>query len=204
VENEDAPFSLENAWDHLHDLLGLTLRLFGGVGDIAAQLILRRQTRIEILRWLAPLEAWARRLLLVEALRRQAPNDPPVLSAKATLASTYADKPAPALAEDAAHWRVTFNMGLGPARSRPPAFTQKRAQAIGHNAIPLARRLEALRRLIIDSERYVQRLVRRAHHAPARTRRAFAPYRHRGFAVETMLKETQREVDRALAVLNSS
>jgi hypothetical protein len=204
VENEDAPFSLENAWDHLDHLLALTLNLFGGVADIAASLFLRRQTRVEILQWLAPLEAWARRLLLIEALRRPAPNDPPPFAAAATLATEYADKPAPALAENPAQWRVRFNIGLGSASATKPAFTQRRASSISYNAVALAKRLEALRRLIADRERYVQRLARRAHIAPTRTRRAFAPYRHRALCVETALKEAQREVDHALTALNTS
>jgi hypothetical protein len=76
----DAPTSREDAWAHLFDIIAMVIALFGTPAAIAAQRLLRRATRIEIPHWLAPLEALARRLLLLEAAElppRNAMRDAP-------------------------------------------------------------------------------------------------------------------------------
>jgi hypothetical protein len=186
----------------------MMLAIFGGCAAAVAQrLILTRANRIQILQWLAPLEAVARRLLLIEALKLPAPNAPAPFIRSAKLASAYADRPHPDLPESAEAWRVRFHIGIGPAsRPRLPAqnVASGAASPVQFNAIALARRMEALRRLFGQREAYARRLALRVHHAGARARKAFAPYRHRATAVRTLMRTVQREADLALAALNSS
>jgi hypothetical protein len=176
------------------------------VAAVAERLILTRAGRIEILQWLAQIEAAARRLILLEALNLPPPNAPPPFVPQAKLATTYADKPQPGLPEDPAQWNVRFHVWSAantPARNTV-GVQAARTDLIQHNAIPLARRMEALRRLFDQREAYAQRLALRVHHARARALKVFAPYRHRATAVQTLLRQVQGQVDLALGALNSS
>jgi hypothetical protein len=168
--------------------------------------MLPRAARIQILQWLAPLEAQARRLLVLEALKLPAPNQPPPFIPKGKLANAYADKPAPDLPADETQWRVRFHVWSGGAAKpgRAPGIPNARSYPVSYNALPLARRIEALRRVFDQRDLYAARLAVRLHHAPAQARKAFAPYRHRATAVQTLLRQTQDQVDLALAALNSS
>ena len=74
---DDEPFDLETAWAGLQHAIGMLLAVVGGCAlAVAERMILTRAARTEILQWLAPLEAFARRLLVVEALNLPAPNQP--------------------------------------------------------------------------------------------------------------------------------
>lgn len=209
----DDPFTLERAWAQLGDLIAMMLTLFGAPAAIAARLILGRDARKHILQWLAPLEAAARRLLLIEALQHPAPNAPAPFFPRGRLASAYADTPAPDLPPDEKDWRVRFNIGLAAAPAKRVAietdehsvfFATPRSAPISLNAAPLARRFEALRRLISDRDALVAALARRAHQAPERAARRFAPYRRAARPVQALLSDIQQETDRALVALNSS
>jgi hypothetical protein len=204
---DDEPFELETAWAALQHAIMCMLAIFGGVAAVAERLILTRAGRIEILQWLAQIEAAARRLILLEALNLPPPNAPPPFIPQAKLATTYADKPQPELPEDPAQWNVRFHVWSA-ARSSEGAKTigiqAARSDAIQHNAIPLARRMEALRRLFDQRHAYAQRLALCVHHARARALKVFAPYRHRATAVQTLLRQVQGQVDLALGALNSS
>ncbi len=173
---------------------------------VAERLILTRAARIEILQWLAPLEAEARRLLVLEALKLPAPNQPPPFVPKGKLATAYADKPAHDLPEDETQWRVRFHVwsGGGARQGRTSGVQTTRTYPVTFNALSLASRIAALRRVFDQREISAARLASRLHHAPERARKAFAPYRHKATAVQTLLRRTQQEVDLALAALNSS
>ncbi|MEJ0024202.1 MAG: hypothetical protein WDN76_12915 [Alphaproteobacteria bacterium] len=75
MEDEE-PFTLEAAWADLQHGVAVMLAAFGCALAIAERLILPRKARIDILQWLAPLEATGRRLVLLEALKLPAPNQP--------------------------------------------------------------------------------------------------------------------------------
>jgi len=176
-----------------------------GAAALAQRLLLRREKRIEILQWLAPLEALARRLLLLEALALPAPNAPAPFFKKGKLASSYADRPAPELPEDAEQWRVRFHVWtVASAGKSPLAVQTARTRPLNLNAIPLAKRIEALRRLYDQRSVYARRLADRLHQGVGRARRAFAPYRHVATPVRSLLREAQREVEIGLLRLNTS
>ncbi|MEJ0023001.1 MAG: hypothetical protein WDN76_05860 [Alphaproteobacteria bacterium] len=205
---DDEPFDIAFSWADLQHAIAMMLAALGGCAlAVAERLILTRKARIEILQWLAPIEAVARRLLLLEALKLPPPNEPPPFMPRGKLASAYADKPEAELSGDAGQWRVRFNIGIA---SAPPktasggAMQALRSHPIQFNAIALARRIEAVRRLFDQREMYARRLALRVHRAPARARKAFAPYRHRATAVQTLLRETQQQVDLAFDRLNTS
>ncbi len=206
MEDEDS-FDIEIARSGLQHAIARMLGAFGGAAAIAASLILPRATRVHILQWLAPIEALARRLLLIEAMALPAPNQPAPFIPRGKLANAYADRPAADLPDESENWRVRFNIGIASA----PARTEKvgvaptaTSHAIEFNALPLARRIEAVRRLFEKRALYARRLALRLHRAPTRARKAFAPYRHRATAVQTLMRRTQREADLALARLNTS
>ncbi len=206
---DDEPFTLEAAWADLQHRIAMMLGAFGGCAlAIAERLILPRKARIEILQWLAPLEAAARRLILLEALKLPAPNQPAPFIPKGKLASAYADKPEAELAEDETKWRVRFHVWTAgvPSANKNKALGKPAVQSypIQYNAVPLARRVEALRRLFDQREIYAKRLAQRLHHAPKQARKAFAPYRHRATVVLTLMRRVQHEVDLALGALNTS
>ncbi len=204
---DDEPFDLEATWADLQHAIAMMIAAVGCALAIAERLILPRKARIEILQWLAPIEAAARRLLVLDALKLPAPNQPPPFIPRAKLATAYADKPEAELPEDETKWTVRFHVWSAAAPSMnklaaaPPAV---RSHAIRFNAIPLAKRVEALRRLFDQREAYAKRLAQRLHHAPARARKVFAPYRHRATAVLTLMRRVQQQVDLALAALNTS
>jgi hypothetical protein len=204
---DDEPFDLETAWADLqHAMCALLAIVGGGALALAERLILPRDARIQILQWLAPLEALARRLLLIEALKLPPPNQPAPFVPKGKLANAYADRPQAELPDDAEQWRVRFHVWSAKASSAPRAAgaSAVRSYGVPYNAIPLARRVEALRRLFAQRALYARRLANSLRAAPARARKAFGPYRYRATAVLTLMRRTQTEADHALAALNSS
>jgi hypothetical protein len=205
---DDEPFSIEEAWAGLQDAISALLVTAGGCAAALADcLMLPRAMRMQILQWLAPAEALARRLILLEALNLPASNQPAPFVPKGRLANAYADRPAAELPADVSEWRVRFHVwspNTPPRKAKISAQQAVRSHPIQYNAIPLARRVEALRRVYDQRALYARRLAQRLHHAPARARKAFGPYRYRATAVLTLMRRTQTEVDRALVALNSS
>lgn len=203
---EKEPFTLEAGWAQLCYLAQFLFRLFATPAELAAQMILRREKRREILQWLAPLEAAARRLILLAALELPAPNAP-ALASPCGFGAAFRDRPAPLLPENAEDWRVQFHVfrvsetAPAPGRPRP-----RGAPGIRYDAIALARRIEALRRVLDDRVAAVRLLARRLADrvlgAPrqirARVARWFAPYRYKRGGVAWLLSAVQREVDVAL------
>jgi hypothetical protein len=144
--------------------------------------------------------------VLLEALKLPPPNAPPTFVPQAKLATTYADKPQAELPEESEKWNVRFHVWTAgtPTTNKIGANQPARSHSVQFNALPLARRVEALRRLFDQREAYAQRLALRVHYAISRARKVFAPYRHRAVPVQTLLRQAQAEVDLALAAVNSS
>jgi hypothetical protein len=66
-----------------------------------------------------------------------------------------------------------------------------------YNALPLARRIEALRRVLDNPDPAVQRLVRLLAARRSDLVRAFRPYRPPGGPAHTALSQTQNALDLA-------
>jgi hypothetical protein len=210
---DDEPFTLEAAWDNLRYLAQFLFSLFATPAALAAQMLLSKAKRVEILQWLAPLEAAARRLILLEALTLPAPNAPAPPAPCGFIGNTYADRTLPDFPENAEDWRVHFHVFRA---SKPsPAPQDKRTHSacgIRYDAIALARRIEALRRVLENREAAVRQLAARVlgvqphmkAQVMARVERCFAPYRHKPGGARSLLPAVQREADLALARLNSS
>jgi hypothetical protein len=191
MEDGEEPFTLLAAWEQVKVLLGFITALFGAPGALAAQLYLRAATRLEILQWLAPLEALARRLLAIEALALPPPNMPPPRTRlrDAPVDGALREPALPAAAAaDPETWRVVFNLWPG---ARAGAHTPARAHTAApegdppllRNALSLARRIEALRRLAEAPEHALRRMA-----ALLAARRAEAAARFTNYAPRKRLR----------------
>jgi hypothetical protein len=195
----DEPTSREDRWRYLADMVTMVITLFGTPAALAAMRILRRATRIEILHWLAPLEALARRLLLLEAAALAPRNAPPARALiRGRLANALRDTPAPS--DDPAHWRVCFSLWPHGAHHHARRETHSVSQPspqIKETALAFAKRLEALSRLVRDRQPHVLRMAKLLAARRETAFTAFAPFHFPG-PVRTVLEETQTEVDEAL------
>jgi hypothetical protein len=199
------PFSLQDAWQHVGDLYATIVSLFGAPFEIATQFILMRQNRRDILAWLGPVEALARRLLLLKALTMPKPNDAPPKALPGRITIAFADRQIEDIHPKSAEWRVRFNvMPMGAVRrkrrtdSGADATADARGGDINFNALPLARRLEALRRVLENPQPALARLCRLIATKREAVEAAFRPYRARANTVQTALSDAQRELDHAL------
>ncbi|MES1204276.1 MAG: hypothetical protein ABUS57_22775 [Pseudomonadota bacterium] len=199
------PFSLQDAWQNVGDLYATIVSLFGAPFEIATQFILMRQNRRDILAWLGPVEALARRLLLLKALTMPKPNDAPPKALPGRIVTAFADRKIEDIHPDAVKWRVRFNvMPIGALSRKPPAESgaepgaDRRGGEINFNALPLARRLEALRRVLENPAPALARLCRLIATKREAVEAAFRPYRPPAKAVQTALGDAQREIDLAL------
>jgi hypothetical protein len=112
--------------------------------------------------------------------------------------------------EDSSRWRVNFR--VLPYVRRPnfidgaganPALHDRRGGALTYNAIALARRIEALSRVVDNPDPAVKRLARLLATRRDDIVRAFRPYRPPGGPARDALGNTQNALDLAFA-LNSS
>jgi hypothetical protein len=159
-----------------------------------------------MLSWLAPIEAFARRVLLLAALKEPTPNLPEPTRRGEAIVSAMRDTPPPDLPDNPADWRAVFSewpSGVGFPRKE---CADKRLRACTRftefNAYPLARRIEALVRLARDPRAAIKRMARKIAARRNWLLYAFSRYRHDARPVQTLLMEVQREVDTAL--LNTS
>jgi hypothetical protein len=202
---EREQFSLQDAWQYVGELYGSIVALFGAPFEIATQFILMRQNRRDILAWLGPVEALARRLLLLKALTMPKPNDAPPKALPGRIVIAFADRAIEDIHTDSVKWRVRFNvMPMGAmrrkARSEAAAATSadQRGGDINFNALPLARRLEALRRVLENPQPALARLCRLIATKREAVAAAFRTYRAPASTVQTALADAQRELDLAL------
>ncbi|MES1203766.1 MAG: hypothetical protein ABUS57_20210 [Pseudomonadota bacterium] len=199
------PFSLQDAWQNVGDLYATIVSLFGAPFEIATQFILMRQNRRDILAWLGPVEALARRLLLLKALTMPKPNDAPPKASPGRVTIAFADRQIEDIHPKSTEWRVRFNVMPMGALSRKPRTdsgaapgADRRGGEINFNALPLARRLEALRRVLENPAPALARLCRLIATKREAVEAAFRPYRPPANAVQTALSDAQRELDLAL------
>ena len=162
-------------WRAARAWLAETLRCFGGPAAIAAAAALGAAFK----RRLVQLEAVVAKLLLIEAAR--IPSLAPVRAAAARVRRAL-QRALPA--EDPARpetWRVRFvpRLGAAPGRRMPPPRPSRAVIPAQAKSRALARRLEALRRVLADPRRAVASLARRL---AALAAAAFAAARRLAFA----------------------
>ncbi len=195
------PFSLQDAWQGVGDLYAAIVALFGAPFALAERLMLVRKSRREILEWLGPVEALARRLLLLKALTMPKPNEPPAKVLPGKLIIAFSDRPIGDIHPDSAQWRVRFNVmpfGVLRGKRREDSCADRRGGDINFNALPLARRLEALRRTLENPAPAVARLCRLPAAKREEVESAFRPYRPRATCARSALDDAQREIGLAL------
>jgi hypothetical protein len=205
MSDDHPPFTLERAWEDLRYAVAMILTLFGGPADIAARKMLLNRTRQEILIWLAPIEAMARRILLLAALKLPTLNPTARLKRGAPIVNAMRDTPLPTLSDNPADWRVLFSDWPCASGASTERQTERRgrdgsgaARFCDYNAYPLARRIEALVRLVQHPAASIERMARKITVRRAHLCFAFGRYRHNAMPVETLLKEVQTHVDAAL------
>ncbi len=195
------PFSLQQAWQNVGELYAWIVSLFGAPFAIAERLMLVRKSRREILSWLGPVEALARRLLLLKALTMPTPNDAPRKVFPGRLLIAFADRPIENIHPESAKWRVRFCVmphGVLRGKRNTEPGADRRGGDINFNALPLARCLEALRRVLENPAPAVARLARLIATQREAVAAAFRPYRPRATCVRFALDDAQRQIDLAL------
>ncbi|MGE3303096.1 MAG: hypothetical protein AB7M12_08270 [Hyphomonadaceae bacterium] len=194
-------FELEQAWAQLSAMIGWVAALFGAPAEIAARLAFLKKDRQDFLSWLAPLEALARRLLFIEAAALPALNAAVHFTPAGRIANAYRDAQPAELDGESARWRVMFRVGPRKPAGQPASSRREKAVRVRpdplYNAIPLARRLEALARLAQNRAAIVRALARKLQARPAHVARAFAPYRHPARHCAEALGEAQEHADAA-------
>ncbi len=194
------PFDLQDAWQHVGDMYAWIVSLFGAPFDIAERLLLVRKSRRDLLAWLGPVEALARRLLLLKALTLPPPNYAPPKAGEGRLLIAFADRALDDIHPKSETWRVRFCVmphGIVRRKSDAPC-ADRRGGDINFNALPLARRLEALRRVLENPAPAVARLCRLLATQREAVRSAFRPYRPRATCVRSALAEAQEQIYLAL------
>ena len=203
MTDDGPPFTLQRAWDDLKWAVGWILSAVGSPSDIAAYKMMLARTRQEILIWLAPIEAMARRILLLAALKEPAPNLPGRRrKPDAPVENAFRDTPFQELSDNPADWRVLFN-DWPHASGKPRENYEGRPRAVlkrftDYNAYPLARRLEALVRLARDPGAAIKRMAKKIAARRGQLCFAFGKYRHDGGSVQTLLNDVQARVDAVL------
>lgn len=154
------PFTAAAGWSLARLALELICRLFGAPASLMRKRRIDSATRAALLAWLRPLEAFARRLLLIEAASQPPPNAPrftpkqPYLKAGCGRGG-FAD-------EDSTRWSVSFK--TFPAAPRA-ARKSKRKRAARNSefmsSAALAERLEAIMRLAENPDPAIRRVARR-------------------------------------------
>jgi hypothetical protein len=192
-----------HTWQHMSELYAWIVSLFGAPAAIASQMMLMRRDRVAILEWLGPVEALARRLLLLKALTMPTLNETSAPAAPGRLLTAFADRPLEALDPEAANWRVRFCvMPHGVLRRRPRAECGGGAHpgggGVNLNAPPLARRIEALRRVLENPGPALARLRGLLAGRRAAVVTAFRPYRPRATPVASLLPAAQTALELAL------
>lgn len=159
---ENAPaFDLAYAWTWAAELIDFLAIAFGDPKAILERLHVRRSWRRALAARLRPIEAYVRRLLLIEACMRPAPEPPPTPDAK---------RPADA-ARLAALPRKRTLFAILPQTARAKARNARRSRESGDPFVPArgsAMRLNALAHVIANPEPAMRRLMKRLHQAEPR------------------------------------
>jgi hypothetical protein len=195
------PFDIQDAWQTVGELYRYIVALFGAPLAIAESLLLVKKSRRDILAWLGPVEALARRILLLRALSLPPTNEPPPKIAPSPLFIAFTDRAEAAIDPDSEKWRVRFCVmpyGVLRRKQSREKCADRRGGALAFNALPLARRIEALRRVLENPGPAIARLARLLATQPAAIDSAFRPYRPPATCVQGTLAAVQHELRLAL------
>ena len=161
----DAPFSKEEGWHWAKVTFDALFHFCPDPVELARQRVLTRRFWRAIATWLAPLEAFVRRLLLLEALALPIPN----VAAPATAARAHV-RASPGrggfASEHSSDWQVSFQV-LAPLHRTRSTTLRKRISPLSKLAptfmpcFKLAERIEALGRVLERKAAYARRLARR-------------------------------------------
>jgi hypothetical protein len=159
---------------HARDILALILQRFYTPRQLVMFLTIERDRRFEFVRWLRIVELMVRRTLFAEASAIATSLPPPSPS---RAAGTRADhKPEP-YSEDPETWRTSFQVAPRSSRAGRPVAPHGCGERRDFlPAMPLARRIEAILRVVRDPHPFIQRLALRLRRGVARYRRLIDPF----------------------------
>ncbi len=163
--NADAPFSTEEGWHWARVTFDALFNFCPDPAELARQRVLTRRVWRAIATWLAPLEAFVRRLLLLEALALPIPN---VAAPGAAARANVRASPGRGgfASEHSSDWQVSFQVVPPLHRTRSNTI-RKRISPLSKLApkfmscFKLAERIEALGRVLERKSAYARRLARR-------------------------------------------
>jgi hypothetical protein len=162
VSHEPAPTEAQ-LWIVLRTYLRQACDLFGEPAALLRDAFISRKLHAELCDWLRPLEALARRLLFLMARTFQrTPRPAPDLKTRAARTRPISAGAAFDL-DHSENWRVSFNAHAEHRRlqRKPTAYTAPHCKAVEERvaATPLALRLEALIRVVLDPKLYAERFA---------------------------------------------
>lgn len=166
---------LDHIWQHARELFARAQRAIGDTAALAARLWLYRDEAQDIRNWIAPVETLLRHLFLIEALKLAPPQPGP--KAKRVGSTAWAPR------EPSHSFRFLTKPKPHPARVRqlgPPVLVrdiwcENARLALVHRLRTaqrrpmqqrLARRIDAIARVLAAPEQAIARLARKLHAAP--------------------------------------
>ena len=210
ISNTEAPQLPDDPlWTRVRAMFARAMVALGGIVAVAAHATLPRKLRRQVIDWLCPLEHIVRKLLLAQALREPAPK---AAKPAFTLPVASTTLPTPQRASKSVRscdltrpesWTVRFSFSpprdpravperfaprirdvWGPTPPPPPPPPVRAATE--HTPLHLARRFEALRRVLENPLPHAQKLARLIARIAPRfpqfvQRYVFAPARSNGY-----------------------
>lgn len=161
----DAPFTKEEGWHWARVTFDALFNFCPDPAELARQRVLTRRVWRAIATWLAPLEAFVRRLLLLEALALPIPNvAAPGAGARANVRASPGR--GGFASDQSSDWQVSFQV-VAPLRRTRTNTVRGRINPLSKispkfmSCFKLAERIEALGRVLERKGAYALRLARR-------------------------------------------
>ena len=148
-------FCLVSAWAAARRFYERVVALYGAAEHLARRAVLSARERRDLRAWLITLEALARKLLMVEALK--------LAASRRAETRAHAERKSVAAppARDPADWRGAFRFSPPAPRGSALCVVPRAAARGAPNLLPLARRLDALARVLAHPQRAVRALARK-------------------------------------------
>lgn len=153
-------FDLASAWGAARRMLARALALTGAASAFAKRAVLAARERRAILAWLTNAEALARKLILIEVRQIQARDvTAPAPSIENKAAPQSVSRACAAHRDE--NWRAPFRLNPRAASVGAHAKTTAPQGPRAPAALALARRIEALQRVLADPQALIRRAARR-------------------------------------------
>lgn len=178
---------------HARDILGMAVgRWFYTPQQLVMFLTVEREKRDTFVRWLRIVELMIRRTLFLEA--SAIAKDLPLPKSRA--AKKREPRPPEPYSETPEDWRCSFSiMPRGPRGPRPSRTLSEREPPWEFvPARPIARRLEAILRVVKDPQRYIHRLALRLRRGLQRYRGLIAPFHSFYSVARSTLDDLEAEI----------